>query len=215
MSTERIPADLLIRDLTATSDKIRTLAKAGYSRTEIRDLLGIRYQHVRKVLLDAGITHGLRRQKEVPQSPIPIDIAPSPMIPAGLLLSAGFWLVGEWTRPQTGEITLEGHAPNEPGVYAFVLDDTVVYVGLTLRSLRGRMSQYRRGDKRQRTSARIKARITVELETGRAVKVLVATPKSSAWNELPVSTAAGLEVGLIQAIRPEWNIQIGTAKAEK
>ena len=73
---ERVPADLLIRDLKTKSDKIRTLAKAGYSRTEISDLLAIRYQHVRKVLLDAGIPHGLRIQTEVLQPPIPVEVTP-------------------------------------------------------------------------------------------------------------------------------------------
>lgn len=34
------------------SDKIRALTKAGYSRTEIADFLGIRYQHVRNVLVN-------------------------------------------------------------------------------------------------------------------------------------------------------------------
>jgi hypothetical protein len=39
------------------------------------------------------------------------------------------------------------------------------------------------------------------------VKVLVATPEPQEWQELPVNTAAGLEVGLIQMIRPAWNIR--------
>ena len=34
------------------SDKIRALTKAGYSRSEIADFLGIRYQHVRNVLVN-------------------------------------------------------------------------------------------------------------------------------------------------------------------
>lgn len=38
--------------LTTKSDKIRALARAGYTRSEIADYLGIRYQHVRNVLVD-------------------------------------------------------------------------------------------------------------------------------------------------------------------
>ena len=45
------------------------------------------------------------------------------------------------------------------------------------------------------------------LRAGKNVKVLVATPESSEWQELPVNTAAGLEVGLIEMIRPSWNIR--------
>jgi hypothetical protein len=36
--------------------------------------------------------------------------------------------------------------------------------------------------------------------------VLVATPGTSVWNGLPVNMAAGLEGGLIQAMRPARNI---------
>jgi hypothetical protein len=50
--------------LQTTSAKIWALAGAGYGRTEIAKLLGIRYQHVRKVLLDAGIKNGLRKHWE-------------------------------------------------------------------------------------------------------------------------------------------------------
>jgi hypothetical protein len=50
------------------------------------------------------------------------------------------------------------------------------------------------------------------------VKVLVATPEPSEWQELPINTAAGLEAaaapswtsavtGLIEMIRPSWNIR--------
>jgi hypothetical protein len=55
---KRPPADDVTRSLETTSDKIRALARAGYYRTEISKLLNIRYQHVRKVLVDAGIAGG-------------------------------------------------------------------------------------------------------------------------------------------------------------
>jgi antitoxin component of MazEF toxin-antitoxin module len=42
----------LTRNLVTKSDKIRTLGSAGYSRRQIADFLGIRYQHVRNVLID-------------------------------------------------------------------------------------------------------------------------------------------------------------------
>lgn len=94
----------------------------------------------------------------------------------------------------------------EPGVYAFVLDDAVAYVGLTNVGLRTRFDQYRRGHERQRTSARINKLIVKVLADGQHVKVLVATPEALEWNGLPVITAAGLEAGLSQMIRPIWNI---------
>jgi hypothetical protein len=44
--------DLLTAGLGTKSDKIRRLGGAGYSRQQIADYLGIRYQHVRNVLVD-------------------------------------------------------------------------------------------------------------------------------------------------------------------
>jgi hypothetical protein len=38
------------------------------------------------------------------------------------------------------------------------------------------------------------------------VKVWVATPEPLAWGGLPVDTAADLEAGLIQMMRPLWTI---------
>lgn len=42
----------LTRNLATKSDKIRSLGAAGYPRQAIADFLGIRYQHVRNVLVD-------------------------------------------------------------------------------------------------------------------------------------------------------------------
>ncbi len=58
--------------LTTKSDKIRTLGKAGYSRQQIADFLGIRYQHVRNVLVDAERTG---RSAGVPSTKSAIDAA--------------------------------------------------------------------------------------------------------------------------------------------
>lgn len=207
----RPPVEEAIRDLSTKADKIRSLANAGYSRSEISKILAIRYQHVRNVLLRSGIMTGLRDSIEVPQSPIPVTPIAVTM-PGTDLVAAGFELIGEWKLGEGSEISIDGTAPTEPGVYAFVLEGTVVYVGVTLRHLRGRMNQYRRGHVRQRTSARIKSLIISALSNGKKIQVLVAIPESSTWRGLPVNTAAGLEYGLIQAIRPQWNIQIGKVR---
>jgi hypothetical protein len=74
---QRPPADDVTRSLETTSDKIRALSRAGYDRTEISKLLNIRYQHVRKVLIDAGITGGLRRQVEAEREPVTVDAEPA------------------------------------------------------------------------------------------------------------------------------------------
>jgi hypothetical protein len=194
--------------LATKSAKIRALADAGYDRTEIAKVLGIRYQHVRKVLIDSGNTGGLRRQVDVEREPITVDVAPvsSALISCDALLKAGFRFLGEWTLDSDGAIKPNATAPAEPGVYAFAIGDIAVYIGLTNSGLRTRFDQYRRGHKGQRTSARVKGLIVKALSGGEQVEILIATPPASEWNGLPVNTAAGLEGGLIQMMRPAWNI---------
>jgi hypothetical protein len=196
--------------LSSKSEKIRKLALAGYLRTEIADLLGIRYQHVRKVLSDAGIALGLQREVEFAREPVEVvvdeDEPSAPSTSWEVLLRAGFLFLGEWMPDGDGSFRLDAKAPPDAGVYAFVVDDVVKYVGLTQRGLRGRLDAYRRGYARQRTNARVKQLINAALADRRRVKVLVATPEAMEWKGLPVSTAAGLEAGLIAMIRPEWNI---------
>lgn len=204
----RPPAAEITNGLTTTADKIRALANAKYERTEISKILGIRYQHVRNVMLRSGLA-GLRREVEAEREPVEVDAAPAPREDRSwkVLTDAGFQLLGEWTHDPESLIRLDAKAPALPGVYAFVVDDIVVYVGLTLSGLKTRFDQYRRGHKGQRTSSRINGRISETLRAGKKVKVLVATPEPSEWQELPVNTAAGLEVGLIEMIRPSWNIR--------
>lgn len=208
MDTRR-PAAEITNGLSTTADKIRALAQANYDRTEIGKILRIRYQHVRHVMLRSGLTGGLRREAEAEREPIEVDAAPAPRedTASTVLTEAGFELIGEWTQDPESLLRLDANAPSSPGVYAFVVDDIVVYVGLTLSGLKTRFDQYRRGHKGQRTSSRINGRIAETLRAGKKVKVLVATPEPSEWQHLPVNNAAGLEVGLIEMIRPSWNIR--------
>ena len=206
---ERRPAGEIVQSLETTSDKIRALANAGYDRAEIASYLNIRYQHVRNVLLRSGITGGLRSGVQAEREPVEVTSAPPPRVDTSwdVLTDAGFQFLGEWTREPESALRLDSEAPMSPGVYAFVVDDIVVYVGLTLSSLQGRLDQYRRGHETQLTNARINDLIAQTLSGGKRVKVLVATPEPLEWNDLPVNTAAGLEAGLIEMIRPVWNIK--------
>ncbi|WP_207620210.1 GIY-YIG nuclease family protein [Oharaeibacter diazotrophicus] len=203
-----MPIEVVTKGLETTSDKIRALAHAGYLRTEIAQLLDIRYQHVRKVLVDAGIDAGLQRTVELTRS---TDIIEAPAsdrepTPPAVLLEAGFSRVGEWTL-DGDRLTLSGRAPAEVGVYAFILDDEVVYVGVTQNGLQVRMEQYRRGHAGQKTNARVNALIREGLAAGHRVSAMTAVPASFDWNGLPVDGAAGLEAGLIRLIQPRWNMR--------
>lgn len=204
----RQPIDQVVSGLETKSSKIRALARAGYLRTEIKDIVGVRYQHVRKVLVDAGIVDGKRHAVQAERESLIVQVSdePAPLVSPDVLIKGGFRFVGDWVL-NGDEIALDGTMPREPGVYAFVEDDAIVYVGLTQTGLRTRMGHYKRGHERQRTSARVKSLIQGELRQGRRISVLIATPEPKAWNNLPVNTAAGLEAGLIELIKPLWNIQ--------
>ena len=54
----------IVAGLKTKSDKIRALTKAGFSRKAIAGYLGIRYQHVRNVQVDAGLD-GLKEEGTV------------------------------------------------------------------------------------------------------------------------------------------------------
>jgi hypothetical protein len=205
---DRAAAEEVMRGLETTSDKIRALARAGYLRTEIGKLLDIRYQHVRKVLVDAGINDGLQRSIAMERSSDTIEVDPSEKepTPPSLLLDAGFRKLGEW-RIAEQKIELENRAPSSPGVYAFLLNEAVVYVGVTQNGLQVRMDQYRQGHSGQRTSARVNGLIRRALEAGQRVTVMIATPPKLEWNGLPIDVSAGLEVGLIEMIQPVWNMR--------
>jgi len=134
-------------------------------------------------------------------------VAGEPNASWATLLKNGFTYLSDWRLGANDELELDRDAPKKPGVYAFVLAEQVVYIGVTLRTLHTRMADYRRGDRRQKTSSHIKSLIIASLHAGQKVRVLVATPPDIDWRGLPVVTALGLEAGLISAMRPKWNRQ--------
>jgi hypothetical protein len=98
---------------------------------------------------------------------------------------------------------LNVRAPAESGVYAFVVDGWIRYIGLTQTGLRTRITAKNERARKELDRSSIEGRGTV--------KVLIATPEASNWHGLPVNTAAGLEAGLIRKMRPEWNM-LGVGK---
>lgn len=205
----------VLEEMRTKADKIRALALAGYLRTEIAEILGIKYQHARHVLERSGISLGRTRDVVLDREPVEVEVE------AGdegrdiqetkaeyLIASGGFRRIGEWRLVPGGDgFELTDPAPKEPGVYAFVVDDVVSYIGVTLTTLHTRMGHYRRGNEAMRTSQRVKGLILEALRAGSAVDVLVAIPKPAEWHSMPVNMAAGLEAGLISHILPAWNIR--------
>lgn len=94
-----------------------------------------------------------------------------------------------------------------PGVYAYAVDGVVMYVGSAQRGLHGRLRHYEIS-RRMRTSARVRTEILKCLVHGDSVEVyLLPEPPAISWNGIPVNLIAGLEEGLIQALKPAWNIR--------
>jgi hypothetical protein len=122
------------------------------------------------------------------------------------LQQAGFEFVGEWTLDGEG-IRLDFRPEKDrSSVYIFVLDGAVVYIGKTEACLRQRLNGYRNPGPTQRTNIRLKALLIAALQAHSRIQVLAISPDPIVWNELPLNTAAGLESGLIEMIKPMWNL---------
>jgi hypothetical protein len=57
----------LTKGLTTKSEKIRTLGRKGVPTADIARFLGIRYQHARNVLNDAGVLAGAGMSEDLPE----------------------------------------------------------------------------------------------------------------------------------------------------
>lgn len=197
------PMSVVVEGLDTIADKIRALLREGYLRADIARFLGVRYQHVRGVAVAGGIDGGLQRGIEVVPASKPIpEVREETAI--DVLVDAGFELLGEWVAGEAG-IGLSTKAPKDPGVYAFVVDGLVKYVGLTKMGFHRRMYSYSKPGSTQRTSQRINEIIAGHVSAGTVVEVYIAVPPALEWNGLPIHTAAGLEAGLIDMIQPPWN----------
>ncbi|QOF74504.1 GIY-YIG nuclease family protein (plasmid) [Aminobacter sp. SR38] len=186
-----------------TADKIRALLREGYLRADVARFLDIRYQHVRKVAVDAGINQGLQRGIVILPATKPLP-AVREETAVDMLIDAGFTLLGSWVVADAG-IGLSAPAPKDPGVYAFVVDGAVKYIGLTKMGFARRMYSYSKPGSTQRTSQRINGIIGEHSRAGAVVEIYIAVPPALEWNGLPIHTAAGLEAGLIDMIQPSWN----------
>lgn len=207
-----LPPDLnsKLGDLKSKAEKIRTLAHNGYKTAEIASCLGISYQHARNVLVRSGLYENSKKTASSKpllnaKRPPELILAPSEH-PQSVLLEAGFSFIGSWNLNED-KLSTCGDMPISPGVYSFCVDGFIAYVGLAQRGVKARMTNYRIGNPRQRTSARIRKLICQALREGHVISILSIHPgRSLEWNGLPVDVSAGLECGLIKALRPAWNL---------
>jgi hypothetical protein len=202
----------IIKGCKTTSEKIRRLAEAGYTHSEIATFLGKRYQHIYNVLVAAGIAPKSQTRMKPPMTefvsePIKLPItakksAETPM-PATKLKECGFRDCGTW-KVVDGKLTLTGSPPDQYGVYAIIRDDDVVYIGVS-KSVKRRLLEYRVGPEGQATSKRVNELIRLAIEAKCLMSLMVATPGKTTWMNLPVELAPGLEAAMIEKMQPEWN----------
>lgn len=141
---------------------------------------------------------------EKAMSPDPTDKA-QPHLPK--LITAGFRRMGCWRPTSAGDgIELDFTAERAPGVYAYVVNGVVHYVGSAQSGLHGRFRRYAI-TKTMRTSRRIRDKILGCFAAGQAVEIYTLVPPSLIWHDLPVDLIAGLEEGLIRSLHPVWNLR--------
>lgn len=185
------------------SAAIRALAKEGLSVAEISRRVGVRYQHAYNVLKQGSVVPlkaaAHKRPAQEPTS--------KPSLTVQGLIDGGFRHAATWTV--TDDIVrLDRPLPKERGVYAFVIDQRAMYVGLATIGLAKRLYFYGKPGVTQRTSLRLNETIRCQIvDQGDVIEVYVAMPPQLEWNGLPVSGDAGLELGLIQTFHLPWNVR--------
>ncbi len=181
------------------SEKVRRLAKDGFSVSEIAAKLGVRYQHAYNILKRDRITARLGLEQRGSQQ--------KPRLSVQGLLDSGFRRASRWNLDPSGKLALTKELSKDVGVYAFAIDGIVMYVGLATMGLSKRIYFYTKPGISQRTSLRLNKVMRKELKSASRIHVLVAHPKNSKWKGLPVHGAAGLELGLIKAYSLPWNMR--------
>jgi hypothetical protein len=188
------------------SDDIRALADQGLSVAEIARRLGIRYQHAYGVLKkSSSLPPGRSANRSVGESPGRVRVGRKPPLSVDDLVGGGFAFAGRWILTDAGEIALDRPIANAIGVYAFVVDEVVVYVGVATTGLTRRLSFYAKPGSTQRTNLRLNRLIKTELVTRPFLDIYTAVPGDLKWNGLPVNVSAGLELGLIRKYALPWN----------
>jgi antitoxin component of MazEF toxin-antitoxin module len=131
----------ITKDLHTKSEKIRVLGRKGVPTAEIARFLGIRYQHARNVLVDAGVHGGMAEAAPQPIVPKQRGLETNVAPPSGLPVSASTWV----DLDAAGRLQIPAHLMAQlevgPGssLYVSVSED-----GLELLSRRGAIKRAQR-----------------------------------------------------------------------
>jgi hypothetical protein len=129
------------------------------------------------------------------------------LLPIERLKNMGFRQVGEWTL-DSGKVqfTLDDVASSQNVLYAFISEDTVMYIGKTVQTLKQRMNGYKNPASTQSTNIKGNNFITETLTVNKPVSIF-ALPDNGLlyYGGFHVNLAAGLEDSLVSSLKPSWN----------
>jgi hypothetical protein len=123
------------------------------------------------------------------------------------LSEIGFTVVGGWKLVNDGiACELNQLAAARNVLYAFAVDDQLMYVGKTVRTLRSRMGAYRSPGPTQSTNIKNNRNIRESLAQGGRVEIYVLPDNGLLhYGGFHVNLAAGLEDSLVRELNPAWN----------
>lgn len=128
------------------------------------------------------------------------------------LIDIGFRKVGGWKQTSSGiECVLHDCADACNILYCFVCDQTVLYVGKTVQTLKKRMYGYQNPGPTQSTNIKGNKNIHDLLADGKQVDIF-ALPDNGLlhFGVFHINLAAGLEDSIVKTLNPIWN-KTGTA----
>lgn len=155
--------------------------------------------------------HGLFRLVDSHQLAVESSVNSQVKDGAQMLRSLGFMEMGSW-EPHQGRIrfNLELSTGNTSVLYAFCINEEVMYLGKTTRSLMQRMQNYQTPGVSQATNIRNNGLIMEAIEAGKTVMILGLEENGElTYRGVEVSLIDGLEPVLIKRLKPSWNMRIG------
>ena len=129
----------------------------------------------------------------------------------------GFTQTGKWIiEGSIISFDIQEKINSKNSLYAFIIEEEVMYVGKTTNWFLNRMKGYSKPGPSQNTNIRINKNIIEAIEKKHRVFVYV-LPESNLlkYGSFSLSITEGLEHSIISDINPEWNIQGKTKKEKK
>ena len=143
------------------------------------------------------------------QLPEELMVTQQPNVQVPTLISLGFVDVGHW-EPVGDRIEFRfvSSSKDIAVLYAFCIENQVMYIGKTTRSLMQRMQNFQTPGVSQTTNVRNNSLISSAIKGGQTVKILALEDTGEfTYRGIPVSLVDGLEANLIKQISPPWNVR--------